>query len=422
MAKSIAATLFIVWLAILSNSCDKGGAPKDIAPEDTLSQAEKDSIARFEHCAESATFPEIRYERTVIENKKQLREIWKDYHYKKFPDKHKIITTLNRKELKYFHVGDTIIVPDTFIADTRAYSVFPQCYYEAKDIPKIILVSNKLQCYACYENGLQVRFAAANTGKEKTPTYPGRYALVWKQRLRISSLDETWKMPFTWNFHRLAGSAFHQFAMPGRPVSHSCVRQFLDDAEWLFNWGEGAKLDSNDKFVDYSGTPVIILDIFDFTRKKYGPWIDLSSNRDSVLTLPEAPMDVEEALIPISQIPKDSRWALKPRDRYVYAEDTLRARGIIREGVKITPSINFNELRKQKAAAKAKKKKLEEEKRKKFQDNENALEKTKTSGEEPVEEKIENGGITPTNANPPQPPKNKEPENSVPPNEENSPD
>jgi lipoprotein-anchoring transpeptidase ErfK/SrfK len=125
-----------------------------------------------------------------------------------------------------------------------------------------------MQSYACYEYGKLVRFAAANTGKERTPTFPGRYSMVWKQRLRISSLDETWEMPFTFNIHNEAGSAFHQFAMPGRPVSHSCIRQFLDDAEWLYNWGDKAIRDSTG-WIPHSGTTVIIIDYFDFNRKRY---------------------------------------------------------------------------------------------------------------------------------------------------------
>ena len=45
---------------------------------------------------------------------------------------------------------------------------------------------------------------------------------------------------------------------------------------------------------------------------------------------------------------------LRNRERYLYAEDTLRARGVIRDNVQLTPSVNFNELRKQKAKAKQK--------------------------------------------------------------------
>lgn len=66
-------------------------------------------------------------------------------------------------------------------------------------------------------------------------------------------------------------------------------------------------------------------------------------------------MKVEEALIPISQIPKEARGALPNRQRYLYAEDSLRASGHIREGVTITQSVNFNKLKRERAAAKRKK-------------------------------------------------------------------
>jgi hypothetical protein len=106
-----------------------------------------------------------------------------------------------------------------------------------------------------------------------------------------------------------------------------------------------------------SGTPVIILDIFDFSRKRGGPWWDLKTNKDSVISLPEKPMEVEEALIPYCQIPKTSRSVLRNRQRYLYAEDTLRARGIIREGVTIQASIDFNQQKKEKKAREEKAKK-----------------------------------------------------------------
>jgi hypothetical protein len=261
---------------------------------------------------------------------------------------------LNRKELRYLGVGSAYITPDTIVDDIRAYSVFPQYYPEGKDIPKIIFISNVYQSYACYEYGKLVRFAAANTGKERTPSFPGRYALNWKVRLHRSSLDSNWVMPFTWNFHTEAGSAFHQFDMPGRPASHSCVRQFLDDAEWLFYWGEGIKKDSLGKLIPLSGTPVIIIDYYDFNEGKGKQWLRLKNNKEKVIKLPENPMEVEEALIPIIQIPEMSRGSLRNKTRYIFAEDTLRARGVIRDGVKLIPSINFNQLRRERAARQAK--------------------------------------------------------------------
>ncbi len=358
------AVLFLVL------SCGETESPEQLRQKahtaDSLKAIRSDSIARFEFINKLENrFDTVRYLTTVIQDKEHLQKIKSDWQWlKEDPLPNKIFITLNRKEMHFLRVGDTIVVPDTVINDIRAYSVFPQVYYAAKDIPKIIMVSNKYQAYACYENGELVRFAACNTGKERTPTFPGRYALTWKERERRSSLDSNWVMPYTWNFHPYAGNAFHQFAMPGRPVSHSCVRQFLSDAKWLYTWGEPQKRDTARKPIPFSGTPVIIIDIFDYSRKRFGPWLDLESNFELIDSLPHNPMEVEEALIPFCQIPHSSRWHYAGKKKFVYAEDTLRARGIIREGVKLIESVNFNEKRRKEKARKEKLKKLEEEKKK----------------------------------------------------------
>lgn len=310
--------------------------------------------ARAAALARASSFPEIRYSRLHIATRAVLDSVRRKYGKRDSSTRAawRALTTLNRKELGYIRVGDTIVVPDNVVEDLRAYSVFPQQYPGAASLPKLIMISNAMQSYACYEYGQLVRFAAANTGTESKATFPGRYALNWKDRLRISSLNDNWKLPFTWNFHKWAGNAFHQFDMPGRPVSHSCVRQFMEDAEWLFHWGSGWKLDSNGNAIPMSGTPVVIIDMFDFTRKKGGPWLELTSNRDGIVALPADPMKVEEALIPISQVPAAVRGGLPNRDRYKYAEDTLRARGVIRPEARLAPSIDYNKRREAKARAK----------------------------------------------------------------------
>lgn len=298
-------------------------------------------------------FPEIHYSQLYIPDRAILDSVRRIYGKRKDTiAPYRVITTLNRKEFGYIRVGDTIVVPDTIVPDLRAYSVFPVRYTGADTIRKLILVSNKYQAYACYEYGRLRRFVAVNTGSERKPTFPGRYALNWKARLKKSSLNDNWKLPFTFNFHQYAGNAFHEFVMPGRPVSHSCIRQFHQDAEWLFNWGEDFKRDSLGHAIPMSGTPVIIIDVFDFARKRGGPWLDLTSNREGIVELPANPMGVEEALIPISQVPKNIRNGLPNKKRYLYAEDTLRARGYIRAGVSLSPSIDYNALRAAKAAGK----------------------------------------------------------------------
>lgn len=285
-------------------------------------------------------FPEIHYQIITFTKQNELKKFLKEHRKTKTDQtKYRVITTLNRKELRFFRTNQKIIVPDTYVSDLRAYSVFPTYYSGALNIPKLIVVSNAYQAYACYEYGKLVRFAAANTGKRSTPTYPGRYSLNWREKLRHSSFDEEWVMPFTWNFHLLTGSAFHQFEMPGYPASHMCIRQFKDDAEWLFYWGEGAKRNKNGSYIPFSGTPVIIIDYFDF-EKNSKRWLEVTSNKVKIDYLPPNPLEVEEALIPIVHIPPELRNIIprKEKIRYLYAEDTLRSQGVIQKGTRLTPS------------------------------------------------------------------------------------
>ncbi|MFA6569700.1 MAG: L,D-transpeptidase [Bacteroidota bacterium] len=332
------------------------------AQKQELIKKKQDSLDKAE-IAKYDVFPKIKYNKVFLPDGKSFARILSKYRDPngKF-DHSKILATLNRKELRFFYRSDSIIVPDTIIPDLRAYSVFPQFYPGARNIKKLVIVSAKLQAYACFENGKQIRFVATNTGKERTQTYPGRYALEWKEMVHKSSLDSNWLMPYNYNFHVIAGNAFHQFVMPGRPVSHSCCRQFLDDAKWLFYWGEGPKFDKQKKKIPMSGTPVVIMDFFDFSRKKGGPWLDLTSNKDSILKLPEDPMAVEEALIPWCQIPDASKGSVKNKPRFIYAEDTLRARGVIRPGVKLIETVDYNKLRREKARKQAITKPKEEHK------------------------------------------------------------
>ncbi len=294
----------------------------------------------------------ITYTKTVIANGKHLDSIRRAYRKVDTIQNiaYRAFITVNRKDLHYFRVGDTVIIPSILSPNLTDYSIFPAEYHAVDSLPKIIIVSNAWQSYACYEYGKLVRFAACNTGEERKATFPGKYALNWRHILRKSSLNSSWILPYTWNFHLHAGSAFHQFDMPGRPVSHSCIRQFRDDARWLFYWGEGAKRDTiKRRYIPFSGTPVIILDMFDFSRKKGGPWWDITDNSFKI-ALPQDPMNTEEAWIPISQVPHSARGGLPNKERYIAAEDTLRIRGIIRDGVKLRASIQYSRKKKPAAA------------------------------------------------------------------------
>ena len=360
-------TALVIGLVLFATACtDQKAEAERLAREraDSLEQARLDSIQAAEE-AEAAfldsmrnRFPRIRYRKFVVASRRDLDSIRRTFRKRQSNwTAYRAFTTVNRKDIQFVRMGDTLLIPDTLLEDLRAYSVFPQFYRGADTLPKLVMVSNAMQSYACYEYGELVRFAAANTGEERKPTLPGRYAVNWTDRKRLSSLDSTWVLPFTVNFHLYAGSALHQFEMPGRPVSHSCVRQFLSDADWLYHWVDQGKVDKERRrVIPMTGTPLIIIDVFDFTRKKGGPWLDLVSNRDIELDLPEDPMNVEEALIPISQIPKVVRGGLPDKTRYENAEEILRERGVIREGVRLRASIDFNKLRRERRAREAREK------------------------------------------------------------------
>ena len=348
MANSLKYFVVVLCLNLL-NSCFPDSKPPS---QKAINADSTDTKAQLVQDCDS--LPTMNFQRYYVADSNDLAHIRSTYNFANGASiEHKTIVTLNRKEFRFFRIGDTIVVPERVSDNIIDYSIFPPCYPPGKDIPKIIFISNKYQAYACYENGKLVRFAAANTGKERTQTYPGRYSMNWKKRLHHSSLDSNWVMPFTINFHMEAGNAFHQFTMPGRPVSHSCVRQFRSDAEWLYNWADRARWDTSGNKTKV-GTPVIILDAFDFSRKKYGPWLDLASNKSVTIELPNDPMNYEEALIPISQIPHGARGQLKNIDRYINAEQVLRDRGVIRPQVVLVETKNFNVLRRKREREKLK--------------------------------------------------------------------
>ena len=220
----------------------------------------------------------IKYIKTVIESQQQLDSIKNEYgNLENNFIKYRVITTINRKDIKYFKINDTILIPDKFDSDINNYSIFPKYILELDSISKIVLVSNKFQCYSCYEFGEMVYFAACNTGSRVSPTPPGKYYSNWKRERHFSSIDPSWFMPYTVNLDRF-GRAFHQFTMRGYPLSHSCIRQFMHDAAWIYHWAETRNKKNNFQYFITTKTPVIILDRFDFSRRNGGPWLDFTDN------------------------------------------------------------------------------------------------------------------------------------------------
>ena len=61
-------------------------------------------------------------------------------------------------------VGKTIVIPDTLTADLLSYSPFPKQLDLISDIPKTVLISQRVQGFALYENGKLIKWGPVSSG------------------------------------------------------------------------------------------------------------------------------------------------------------------------------------------------------------------------------------------------------------------
>lgn len=169
-----------------------------------------------------------------------------------------LVEKLNRVDRRDLPRLRVIVVPDRWNLPVLDYSPLPRFVPGFESHPRAIIIDLPGQVFGAYENGRMVRWGPVSTGKGSTATPPGSYHLNWKSRLRISSVDPDWKMPYYFNFADRLGLGMHEYQMPGRPASHGCIRMLPVDAEWLFDWGQG-------------GTPVVIVGQYHFGEPK--PWL-----------------------------------------------------------------------------------------------------------------------------------------------------
>jgi hypothetical protein len=189
------------------------------------------------------------------------------------------ILHLNRLDLAHVRDGAQLIVPASPRA-MRELSPFPASLGEDDWMPRrLLIVSRRVQAFAAYESGSQVRWGASSTGRRGTQTPAGLFATNWRSKLRRSSDNREWLLPWYVNFINETGVSFHQFALPGYPASHACVRLLMDDAKWIFDWAELWTLDPSQRRIERYGTPVLVFDEYDFDRP--GPWTRLVSDPDA---------------------------------------------------------------------------------------------------------------------------------------------
>ena len=181
------------------------------------------------------------------------------------PNQVDLLEKLNRADRDHLARLPDLVVPESWGPDERAYSMLPLGYLSAARYPKLLVVHLPGQLFGAYESGMLVRWGPINSGARRSQTPNGLFALNWRSTGHASSIDPDWYLRWYFNFGSREGLAFHEYTLPGLPVSHGCIRLLSRDARWLFDWGEPWSSAGRS-----DGTPVLIIGAYDFEAPP--PW------------------------------------------------------------------------------------------------------------------------------------------------------
>jgi hypothetical protein len=184
------------------------------------------------------------------------------------------LLVLNRVDRNNLLRLDTLVFPDTIGIGIDIYSPFPSMVSEFRDVHKIMFISYYAQAFAVYESGERIRWGPLSLGKESTPTPTGLFATNWKSKKTTSTVNSEWVMEWCFNLANFQGVSMHEYALPGFPASHACVRLYKEDAIWLYNWADQWILEASE--ISVYGTPVVIFGAYPFHERK--PWLLMAEN------------------------------------------------------------------------------------------------------------------------------------------------
>ncbi|HEY8460799.1 MAG TPA: L,D-transpeptidase [Blastocatellia bacterium] len=181
---------------------------------------------------------------------------------------------MNRLDARHLRAGATILIPEE-TDELMNYSPFPRRLKAGREIPKLILVSLRVQAFGAYEYGDLAHWGPTSSGKKASPTPAGLYHANWKSKATRSSINNNWLLPWYFNIDNNRGIAFHQYDLPGYPASHGCLRLLEHDAAWIYRWADQWKL-SADRRIEAKGTPVVVFGKYDYGKQ--APWKNLAAD------------------------------------------------------------------------------------------------------------------------------------------------
>ncbi|MDT0686604.1 L,D-transpeptidase [Autumnicola psychrophila] len=184
----------------------------------------------------------------------------------------KTIYALNRIEEYRVQPNIPIIIPDTISEDINLYSPFPKELQILDSIPKAVLIAQRIQGFALYENGRLLKWGPVSSGKQTTPTPNGLHYGNYKAKRKVSTVNSDWILPYYFNFMNFEGVGVHQYNLPGFPASHACVRLYMEDSKFIYDWASMWELE--DDVIVQNGTPFMVFGEYNYDGPV--PWLALS--------------------------------------------------------------------------------------------------------------------------------------------------
>lgn len=262
-------TSLLLSVAIYNNSCqqiDKGQEQNQETSRETQPDTKPAAPVSINEEAPEKSYSFIAW---PIKGSDSLKKAFKNFNAEEI----KLIETINRTDKKHLPRIDTILIPSSF-NDIMAFSPFPKGLEILKDVNKFVFFSYPIQGFAVYENGKLIKWGPTNMGKKATPTPTGLFFANWKGKEVRSSVDQSWILKWNFNIHNTGGIGWHEYALPGYPASHSCLRLLAEDAKWLYDWADQWILE-NEQLVA-QGTATIVYGEYPWGERR--PWKHLLEN------------------------------------------------------------------------------------------------------------------------------------------------
>lgn len=235
-----------------------------------------------------AAQPTIAYRPVLIENVRTIGALRRELGAEGLM----LVLKVNRIDLAHVRQGSTLLVPNR--TDPASLSPFPAQLDAARaPVGRLVIVSRRVQAFAAYDDRRLVRWGPTSTGRQETSTPAALFHTNWKSKLRRSSDNAEWLLPWYVNFENARGVSFHQFDLPGYPASHACVRLLEDDARWIYDWVDSWTLADGGRTIAAYGTPVLVFGDYDFEGAP--PWRLLERDPHAADVAGD---DIEAALTP----------------------------------------------------------------------------------------------------------------------------